>query len=55
MEKVLGRRIFVKIIGTDVPHVHVHLIPQDETYVEGETLSLGAEEMERIASELRLD
>jgi histidine triad (HIT) family protein len=32
MDKVLGKRIFIKVIGTDVPHAHVHLIPQDENY-----------------------
>ncbi|HUD03213.1 MAG TPA: HIT family protein [Patescibacteria group bacterium] len=31
-KKVLGRsRIAVSIVGTDVPHAHVHLMPFDET------------------------
>lgn len=29
MEEVLGKRITVKIMGFDVPHAHVHLIPAD--------------------------
>ena len=31
-DKVLGKRVFLKVIGTDVPHVHIHLIPQIEDY-----------------------
>jgi histidine triad (HIT) family protein len=27
MEKVLGKRIIFKVIGVDVPHAHIHLIP----------------------------
>ncbi len=29
-ENVLGKRIMLKVIGVDVPHAHVHLIPIDE-------------------------
>ena len=31
MEKVLGQRTLWKVVGTDVPHAHVHLMPLDET------------------------
>ena len=31
-ENILGKRIFFKVIGTDVPHTHIHIIPQDEDY-----------------------
>lgn len=55
MDKVLGQRIFVKIIGTDVPHAHVHLIPQSEEYVSGQTLKLEPGEMVEIAGKLRID
>lgn len=29
MEPIMGKRIMAKIMGNDVPHVHVHLIPAD--------------------------
>lgn len=32
MEKVLGRRTLMKIIGTDVPHAHIHLFPLDPNH-----------------------
>jgi histidine triad (HIT) family protein len=32
MDKILGRRIFMKVIGTEVPHVHIHLLPEDENF-----------------------
>jgi len=28
-ENILGKRIFFKVIGTDVPHTHIHIVPQD--------------------------
>ncbi len=31
METILGKRIMMQIIGVDVPHAHVHLIPADST------------------------
>ena len=52
MEKVLGRRILWKVIGTDVPHAHVHLMPLDENWVHGRTLEMRAEEMEEMKGKL---
>lgn len=54
MEDVLGARTLIKVIGTDVPHAHVHLVPFDATWVPGRTLELGDEEMKEIAEKLRL-
>jgi histidine triad (HIT) family protein len=54
MEKVLGKRIFFKVIGTDVPHAHVHLIPQSEHYVHGQHVKLSDEEMEAIRAKLEI-
>lgn len=53
-EKVLGRRTLIKVIGTDVPHAHVHLTPHDETWEYGRTLHLSDSEMAEIANRLRL-
>ena len=54
MEQILGKRTLWKVIGTDVPHAHVHLLPYDETWEHGRTLELTPEEFEKIRSELEL-
>jgi histidine triad (HIT) family protein len=55
LEQKLGTRILWKVIGTDVPHAHVHLMPLDASWEHGKTLDLTADEFERIRSELALD
>lgn len=52
MDEVLGRRTLMKVIGTDVPHAHVHLMPQDDGWEYGRTLELTPEEMEEIRAKL---
>lgn len=52
MEKVLGARTLWKVIGTDVPHAHVHLLPFDEKWQHGKTLKLTSEEFEDIRQKL---
>lgn len=52
MEKVLGARTLWKVVGTDVPHTHVHLMPLDETWRYGRTLDLTPEEFEQIRTKL---
>lgn len=52
MEKVLGARILWKVVGTDVPHAHVHLMPLDESWQYGRTLELTPEEFEQIRAQL---
>lgn len=32
-EDVTGKRTILKVIGVDVPHAHVHLLPLDEDYL----------------------
>ncbi|MDR2524313.1 MAG: HIT domain-containing protein [Candidatus Nomurabacteria bacterium] len=54
MEKVFGRRTIVKIIGTDVPHAHVHLFPYDPNYVGGREPSRADDaELAKLAEKLR--
>lgn len=53
-EKVLGTRTLWKVIGTDVPHAHVHLMPYDETWHHGRLLKLTPEEFEEIRTKLAL-
>ena len=52
MEGVIGRRVLMKVVGTDVPHAHVHLMPLDETWEYGRTLKLSDEEFEEIRDKL---
>lgn len=54
MEQVLGVRTLWKVIGTDVPHAHVHLLPYDETWQHGRTLELTPEEFEAIRQKIAL-
>ena len=51
-ESKLGTRILWKVIGTDVPHAHVHLLPYDETWQHGRTLDLTPAEFEERGQEL---
>ena len=52
IEEVSGRRTLMKVIGTDVPHAHVHLMPMDETWEYGRTLSLTEDEFNEIQEKL---
>lgn len=52
MEEVLEKRTLWKVVGTDVPHAHVHLMPLDETWQYGRTLDLTPEEFAEIQSKL---
>ena len=52
MEKVLGQRILWKVVGTDVPHAHVHLSPYDETWTYGREIPTTPEEFEAIRAKL---
>lgn len=52
MEEKLGARILWKVVGTDVPHAHVHLMPLDEKWEHGKTLELTPEEFEAIRAKL---
>ena len=55
LEKQLGARIIWKVVGTDVPHAHVHLMPLDENWQYGKTLSLTEDEFEQIRAKLALE
>ena len=52
MEDVLSARIIWKVVGTDVPHTHIHLEPLDETWEYGRTLELSDDEMREIQKKL---
>ena len=52
MERRLGRRILWKVVGTDVPHAHVHLMPLDESWEHGKTLEITPEEFTEIKEKI---
>ena len=52
MDDVLGARTLLKVVGTEVPHAHIHLEPLDETWEYGRTLELSEEEMKEIQKKL---
>ena len=53
MEKVLGVRTLMKVIGTDVPHAHVHLLPYDETWTHGRQVKMSEDEMKEMCERLK--
>ena len=48
MEKILGKRTLMKVIGTDVPHAHVHLVSLDPDYQYGQVVEMTEEEMKEM-------
>lgn len=54
MEKVLRKRTLWKVVGTDVPHAHIHLEPYDETWYHGREVETTPEEFEKIRAKLEL-
>ena len=52
MEEVLGARVIWKIVGTEIPHAHIHLEPLDETWFYGRALELSEAEMKEIQEKL---
>ena len=52
MESKLGARILWKVVGTDVPHAHVHLMPLDPDWQYGKTLNLSEDEFAQIRQQL---
>ncbi len=52
MEKVLGKRVVLKVIGVDVPHAHVHVMPMDDNWEYGKTFSPSEDEMRTMQEKL---
>ncbi len=52
MEEVLGQRTLMKVVGTDVPHAHVHLSPFDETWEYGRVVEMTEKEMKEMQEKL---
>lgn len=50
------KRVGLAVMGLEVPHAHIHLIPiqkESDMYFGGAKLKLSAEELEKIATQIR--
>lgn len=54
LEEKLGARTLWKVIGVDVPHAHIHLLPFDETWTQDRHIELSPAEFEQLRQELEL-
>lgn len=62
-EKVLGKRMTLKVVGVDVPHTHVHILPFDEYFEvglrngisEATKPKLSEDDLKELREKLRLD
>lgn len=55
LEAKTGQRTLWKVIGTDIPHAHIHLLPLDESWTPDRHLTFTPDEFETIRSELALE
>ena len=55
LDKVLGERTMIKIVGTDVPHTHVHLLPINENWAGERELKPTEEEFREMQERLRVN
>ena len=55
MDEAFSTRILMKVVGTDVPHAHVHLMPLDESWEYGRVLELSEAEFKEIQEKLKID
>ena len=54
MEEVLGERMQIKIVGIDVPHAHVHILPVNENWAGERYIKPTEEEFEALQEKLQL-
>ena len=54
MEKVFGARTLWKVVGTDVPHAHIHLMPLDESWQYGREVPMTEADFREIQQKLSL-
>lgn len=55
LESVLGKRTMIKIVGVDVPHAHVHLLPINENWAGERHLKPTADEMRAMQAKLQIN
>lgn len=54
-EEVLGERTMIKVVGTDVPHAHVHVLPVNENWAGERYMKPTEEEFEALRLKLKMD
>lgn len=54
MEEVLGERMQIKIVGVDVPHAHVHILPVNENWAGERFMKPTEEEFKAMQEKLKL-
>ena len=54
LEDKLGARTLWKVVGTDVPHAHVHLEPYDETWHHGREVEMTEDDFKDLQAKLAL-
>lgn len=54
-EQVLGERIMIKVVGIDVPHAHVHLLPVNENWAGERELKPTDAEFKATQAKLQLN
>ena len=54
-EKVLGERMMIKVVGIDVPHAHVHILPINENWAGERFLKPTEAEFRALQAKLQLD
>ncbi len=52
LEQVLGERMMIKIVGTDVPHAHVHILPITENWAGERSLKPTPDDLEAMRQKL---
>ena len=54
LEDKLSARTLWKVIGTDVPHAHVHLLPFDDTWHHGREVKMTEADFQEMQKKLKL-
>lgn len=54
LDEVLGERTMIKIVGIDVPHAHVHLLPINENWAGERELKPTEEEFRAMQEKLKI-
>lgn len=55
LEDKLGSRTIWKVIGSDVPHAHVHLLPFDKTWYQNRRIDFTEDDFKAMRDKLALE
>ena len=54
-EDILGERMMIKVVGVDVPHAHVHILPVNENWAGERFIKPTEDEFKALQAKLKLD